>query len=207
MFLYLDWQFTEELPLEYRVLYVVQLGFYLHSTYALIVLDQKRKDSMVMVVHHMIAMILIFFGFSNRAHKVGAVVLFLHDICDVFLEGTKSAFYFKTQGNQKRPIFEMIGNIGFVLFCLVWVCSRLYTFPLRLIWSCTTLTDKMNIRIRFWFMTNVLLYLLFAINLYWFTVSHSSVKDDALNNLQIDRLISYRSTVHSKGDLQNNNWN
>lgn len=171
MFLYSDYQFTEPLPIEYRVLYIAQLGFYFHSTYALIALDQQRKDATVMMVHHMIAMIMIFVGFSNRAHQAGTLVLFLHDICDVFLEGTKTTFYFKIQGSKKHPIFEIIANVSFALFCFVWIYSRMYTFPLRAIWSCATLTDRMNVPIRLWFLTNSLLYLLLVMNLYWFTVS------------------------------------
>lgn len=166
---YLDWQFTKALPFEYQVMYVLQLSFYLHSAYAILAMDRRRKDSVVMGLHHITAILLIFFGFSVRGHQAGAVVLFLHDICDVFLEGSKLALCFKIQGKKKHQIFELVGNVGFLMFCLVWFCSRLYVFPLRLIWSTTTLTAKMNVPLLF--IINLMLYLLLTMNFYWTTVS------------------------------------
>lgn len=167
---YLDWQFNKALPIEYHVLYVVQLSFYMHSIYATVVLDCWRKDSIVMLVHHFIAMSLIFFGFSTRAHQVGVIVLFLHDITDVILEGTKSLLYFKIQDKKEYPIFELIGNVGFLLFTAAWVCSRLYVFPMRLMGQCTILYE-LNHQVPLSFMVNSLLYLLLVMNVYWFTVS------------------------------------
>ncbi|KAG4077460.1 hypothetical protein HA402_002887 [Bradysia odoriphaga] len=111
-------------------------------------------------------MALVFLGFSTRAHKAGAVVLFLHDICDVLLEGTKTAHYFRMQGDRKYPIFELISNVGFLLFALVWFCFRLYAFPLRMIWYCIC---KRNMQVPLLFMIVMMLYLLLAMNLYWFT--------------------------------------
>ncbi|XP_037044759.1 ceramide synthase 1-like isoform X2 [Bradysia coprophila] len=161
-----DWQFTAALPIEYHVLYVVQLSFYLHSIYATVVTDCWRKDSIVQLLHHLITMALIFFGFSIRGHKAGTVVLFLHDICDVLLEGTKTAHYFRMQGERKYRIFELIANVGFLLFAFVWFCSRLYAFPLRMIWYCLS---ERNMQVPLLCMLVIMLDLLLAMNLYWFT--------------------------------------
>lgn len=167
---YLDWQFSKALPFEYHVLYVAQLSFYLHSIYALIAIDRWRKDSLVVALHHVIAVLLIFFGFSTRIYHTAAVVFFFHDICDVFLEGSKTFLYFKTQGKKEYAIFELIANIGFLLFTLLWFCFRLYAFPLRLISSTATLQSKMHVHVPLLFMLNSMLYLLLTMNLYWFTV-------------------------------------
>lgn len=173
---YLEYQFTKALPTEYVVLYIFELSFYLHSIYAILALDRWRKDSLVVALHHVIAVLLIFFGFSTRGYQTGTVVLFLHDICDVLLEGSKTALYFKTQGKKEYPILEQFANVGFLLFSLAWFCSRLYAFPLRLIWP----SIKVQSKVPLLFMLNSMLYLLLMMNLYWFTVSIRN--ESALSN-------------------------
>ena len=65
---------------------------------------------------HMYIYFLCFF----RYYQVGVVVLFLHDICDVFLEFTKICICFKIRDKKKYYIFEVMINIGFLLFSFSW---------------------------------------------------------------------------------------
>lgn len=52
-------------PLIWR-LYIIQLGFYVHAIYGVVVLDYRRKDSLVMLLHHVLTIFLIFFSLAVR---------------------------------------------------------------------------------------------------------------------------------------------
>ena len=55
-------------------------------------------------------------NFFNRFHIVGVLLIFIHDIGDVFLEGSKSILYFKEQNGKMVQWIETCANIGFVMF-------------------------------------------------------------------------------------------
>lgn len=167
-----DWNFTRPLPFHYHLLYVGQLSFYLHSMHATLFMDRWRKDSIVLLYHHVVAVALIFFTFSARAHQAATITFFLHDICDIWLEGTKCLLYFKDQGKKTYVIFEYAANVGFIVFSVTWFAARLYAFPLRLVWICSTHLHTVGLVVPLMFMLNSLLYILLAMNVYWFTVTH-----------------------------------
>ena len=55
-----------------------------------------------------------------RFHKIGLMVLFLHDIGDIMLELSKTVVYCKYRGKQERPYIETAANILFLLFTAQW---------------------------------------------------------------------------------------
>lgn len=48
------------------VVYVVQAGFYLHSIYATVFMDQWRRDFILMILHHILTFALLTFSFAIR---------------------------------------------------------------------------------------------------------------------------------------------
>lgn len=48
------------------VIYAAQASFYLHSVYATLFLDAWRKDSLVLLVHHVITTVLLCVSWSAR---------------------------------------------------------------------------------------------------------------------------------------------
>ncbi|XP_042900601.1 ceramide synthase 1 [Parasteatoda tepidariorum] len=114
------WSLTESLPPKMYLFYMAQGGFYLHSIYATIFMDTWRKDSIIMIIHHASTLILIVFSFALRCHNIGCFVLFLHDICDIFLEFSKLNVYFKSQGDKIVKMHEWLANIAFLSFTVVW---------------------------------------------------------------------------------------
>jgi ceramide synthetase len=139
--------------------------------HATLFMDRWRKDSIVLLYHHVVAVLLIFFTFSTRAHQAATITFFLHDFCDIWLEGTKCVLYFKDQGDKTYQLFEHMANVGFVVFSITWFWTRLYTFPLRLLWICTTQLTTLGLQVPLMFMLNCLLYMLLGMNIYWFSVS------------------------------------
>ena len=51
---------------------------------------------------------------------MGLVVLFLHDIADVFLEFTKVVKCFQNRGRSKKSVHSFVTSLGFVFFASAW---------------------------------------------------------------------------------------
>nr|XP_014433665.1 ceramide synthase 1 [Pelodiscus sinensis] len=107
-------------PRDIAVAYLLQGSFYGHSIYATVYMDTWRKDSVVMLVHHVVTLTLIVFSYAFRFHNVGILVLFLHDISDVQLEFTKLNVYFKHRGGIYHRLNDVISNLGFLTFSVSW---------------------------------------------------------------------------------------
>lgn len=56
----------------------------------------------------------------GRYHKIGMLVLFVHDITDIFLEFTKCNVYMKNRGGKYYAIHDYISTIGFLVFAAAW---------------------------------------------------------------------------------------
>jgi ceramide synthetase len=53
-------------PTDIAIAYLIQGSFYGHSIYATVYMDDWRKDSTVMVVHHVVTLALITFSYAFR---------------------------------------------------------------------------------------------------------------------------------------------
>lgn len=132
-----------KIPSDIAFLYYVECGFYLHSIYATLYMDEKRKDFVVMLIHHVLTLVLITVSYSTRwaywttdtcqqvtrgqravsissYHKVGILVIFVHDVTDILLEMTKCHVYLKKRNNKEYKIHDLISSIGFVAFATSW---------------------------------------------------------------------------------------
>ena len=57
---------------------------------------------------------------SFRYYKIGVIVLFLHDIADIFLEFSKLCVAFKSRGGKYHLVPDVLSNVGVSCFALVW---------------------------------------------------------------------------------------
>ncbi|XP_028857039.1 ceramide synthase 1 [Denticeps clupeoides] len=162
------WKRGMSVPTDIAFAYLIQGSFYGHSIYAAVYMDAWRKDSPVMLVHHVITLALITFSYAFRYHNIGILVLFLHDINDIQLEFTKLNIYFKTRGGRDHMINEILSHVGTVCFAATWFLFRLYWFPLKVLYaSCITSLQYVP-NIPFYFFFNFLLFALLLMNVYWF---------------------------------------
>lgn len=54
-------------------------------------------------------------------HKIGLLVLFVHDITDIWLELAKALHYLSVRkGKRECPRWETAANAAFVMFVLCW---------------------------------------------------------------------------------------
>jgi ceramide synthetase len=102
-------------------LYMFQLGFYSHFLFATIFINTKRKDFWVLLLHHFLTLALTSWSYAVRYHYVGLIVLFLHDIGDVFLETAKTLKYFEILDGKRNKFMDLLANIAFGIFTLEWL--------------------------------------------------------------------------------------
>ena len=55
---------------------------------------------------------------SLRFHVIGVYLIFIHDIGDVFLEGSKCFNYLKVQNGKINKRVELCANVGFIIFAI-----------------------------------------------------------------------------------------
>ena len=102
---------------EFRFIYTLEPCWYTSGLVSLIV-DPKKKDFWEMAVHHVATIYLLFFSSLHGHFKIGAVVYFLHNVSDPFLNGAKLLNYLDLDG----PC-----TAAFVGYALVFAGSRLAT--------------------------------------------------------------------------------
>ncbi|XP_029938724.1 ceramide synthase 1 [Salarias fasciatus] len=163
-----NWKSGMSVPLDIAIAYLIQGSFYGHSIYATVYMDAWRKDSAVMVVHHIITLALISFSYAFRYHNVGILVLFLHDINDIQLEFTKLNVYLKSRGGGYYLLNDVLSNMGSVSFSITWFWFRLYWFPLKVLYATCVSSLQSVPTIPFYFFFNALLFALLIMNIYWF---------------------------------------
>lgn len=117
--------------------------------------DNKRKDFWQMFIHHVLALLLIGLSWVCNIHRVGSLILVVHDCADVPLEAAKSLNYAKLQ----KPC-----DIVFGFFTIVWIVTRLMMFP-RIIYACIFQTMQPSFPVYFFF--NALLVGLLFLHFVW----------------------------------------
>lgn len=111
-----------------QLLYTTQTAYYIAASIVVLFLTNVRanhKDRVIMLTHHAITITLLAVSFALGEHRIGSVVLILHDVSDVFLEGAKLCRY---------SGLEFLTNAVFASFALVFFVSRLVVFPTRVLW-------------------------------------------------------------------------
>jgi len=165
-----DWSPRMFVPNDIKIMYFFQCGFYLHSVYATLYMDYKRKDFYVMLIHHVITMALIFVSYATRYHKIGLLVLFVHDITDIWLEMTKLFHYLAIrQGKKKYPSWETAATCCFVMFTVFWFLFRLYWYPKKVLYTAgvTSAYRAYDKGCGLYAFFNGLLWMLLGLNIYW----------------------------------------
>ncbi|KAJ7321491.1 Ceramide synthase 1 [Desmophyllum pertusum] len=162
------WYKGMPVPQDIYMLYLAEAGFYFHSVYATLFMDQWRRDSILMILHHILANLLILFSFAIRYYKIGVVVLFLHDVSDVVLECTKLCLAAKSRGGKYRIIPDILSIVGFLSFASLWFYCRLYVYPIKVLYSCGYTAPQQAPELPFYFFFNTMLWMLFLMNVWWF---------------------------------------
>ncbi|XP_042533640.1 ceramide synthase 5 [Dipodomys spectabilis] len=137
--------------------YIMELAFYWSLMFSQFI-DIKRKDFLIMFVHHLATIGLITFSYINNMVRVGTLVLCLHDFSDCWLEAAKLANYAK---------YQRLCDTLFVIFSAVFMITRLGLFPFWIL--NTTLFESWEIIGPYpsWWFFNGLLLVLQVLHIIW----------------------------------------
>lgn len=160
--------------------YNIECGFYI-SLMITQFIDTKRKDFWQMFAHHTVTLLLLFLSWACNFHRIGVLVLAIHDIADVPLEGAKIAKYCNLQ---------RLADLIFAIFTVIWIYSRCYLLLTRVIYY--TAFEALSIIPFFpaYYIFNGLLCLLQILQLAWTWIIVRMVfyalKNDGMRDLRSD---------------------
>ncbi|OQR77934.1 ceramide synthase 1-like [Tropilaelaps mercedesae] len=157
------------IPSDIYWLYAVQGSFYIHGLYALFFQDSWRKDSVIMGIHHVVTIFLIWVSFVCRYHNIGSLVMLFHDFCDVELEFAKINVYLKVRSGRNHKTNDLLAAVSFLSMTVTWFISRLYYFPLKVLYACSTVFLGRDFYPDYTMLIVSMLLLLTAMNVFWFS--------------------------------------
>lgn len=160
--------------------YNIELGFYI-SLVVTQFIDAKRKDFWQMFVHHIVTILLLVFSWACNFHRIGCLVVAIHDIGDIPLESAKLAKYCKKQ---------RLADLIFVVFTVVWIYTRCYAFPTRVLYYTTFEALSIIPFFPAYYIFNGLLCCLQILQLFWTYVIirmvFDALQNDGMRDLRSD---------------------
>lgn len=151
--------------------YNIELAFYI-SLLITQFSDTKRKDFWQMFAHHIVTILLIVLSWACNFHRIGCLVIAIHDIADVPLEGAKLARYCKQQ---------RLADLFFAIFTPVWIYTRCYLLPTRVLYYTTYKALSIIPFFPAYYIFNGLLLLLQLLHIAWTYVILRMVVDAIQN--------------------------
>ena len=137
-----------------HVFYLVQLAIWIDTCFSHGFIEERHEDYVMIYVHHLVTILLMWGSYANNYMRVGTVVLFLHDSSDIFLDLLKICNYLKLEGKKGHFIVEC----AFFVDLLVWAYTRLYIFPVRVVWviACHGFPNTTSLRSMYWTASSLL---------------------------------------------------
>jgi len=135
---------------------MISMAFYWSLTFSQFA-DNKRKDFWQMFIHHALTLVLISLSWICNLHRVGSLVLLVHDCADILLEAAKITKYAN---------YQKLCDIIFATFTLVWIFTRLGLYP-RIIYSTSIEAPRILPMFPAYYIFNSLLIALLILHCVW----------------------------------------
>ncbi|NWQ82268.1 CERS1 synthase, partial [Columbina picui] len=156
-----DWKKGMDVPTDIAIAYLLQCSFYGHSIYATAYMDTWRKDSVVMLLHHVVTLTLIAFSYAfSQMPEPGLV--------GVRAAQSRSLRWGSCAGSGASPGIPMGLFNPRCSLCPGRFWFRLYWFPLKVLYATCYSSLQSVPNIPFYFFFNALLLVLTLMNIYWF---------------------------------------
>uniref|UniRef100_A0A8B9LN67 Ceramide synthase 1 n=1 Tax=Astyanax mexicanus TaxID=7994 RepID=A0A8B9LN67_ASTMX len=139
-----DWKSGMSVPTDIAIAYLIQGSFYGHSIYATVYMDAWRKDSKVMVLHHIITLALITFSYAFRSGQLSNLAfLFLYRFWFRLYWFPLKVLYASCISSQ-----QTVPNIPFYLFfntlLIALLIMNIYWFLFIVMFVVKVLTGQMK---------------------------------------------------------------
>jgi len=145
-------------PWSLKFYYTFALSFYAYLFFLVAFVEEPKKDHLAMCLHHVVTCTTIFLSGQYDLARIGAVILLLFDVCDIFLEIAK--LFTKTKE-------DIPAIFAFVIFVALWFYNRLWIFPrfvIPAIWNADSLAREnvpyLNVHVG-------IMITLFILQVYW----------------------------------------
>ncbi|NXF35129.1 CERS1 synthase, partial [Nyctibius bracteatus] len=159
-----DWKKGMDVPTDIAIAYLLQCSFYGHSIYATAYMDTWRKDSVVMLLHHVVTLTLIAFSYAFRARPVNP-----SQMPRAGIAGCKGSLEAGCAGEAVLGLTPLPGSpTPPCSLCPGRFWFRLYWFPLKVLYATCYSSLQLVPNIPFYFFFNALLLVLTLMNIYWF---------------------------------------
>lgn len=183
--LFLLFLFTQSVDSDIWSYYMLSMSFYWALTVSQF-FDIKRKDFWQMFIHHLVTLLLLSLSWVCNLHRVGSLVLVVHDCADIFLEAAKITKYAN---------YQKLCDCIFAFFTLIWIVTRLGFYP-RIIYSSSVEAPRILPMFPAYYIFNSLLILLLLLHVAWtyliLKIAHSSLKSGQVRSTMILFLINDR---------------
>ncbi|XP_071803833.1 ceramide synthase 6-like [Asterias amurensis] len=140
--------------------YLIELAFYIALLLSIFT-DVRRKDFAANFVHHIATVVLITFSYTCNFTRIGSLVMVIHDISDIFLEGAKIANY---------SGYSILAHIFFVTFAVVFFFTRIIVYPYWIIYSVFVESHEIIGAYPSKYFFSLLLSVLYLLHIYWFSL-------------------------------------
>jgi len=191
-------KFPHKLDNEVWWYYMISLGFYYSMTVTHF-LESRRKDFYQMLAHHVITIILICFSWTCNFTRIGALVIFVHDLADAPGHICKLSLYFK---------WKKASDFFFVFFLFIWVVTRCLYFPAYIIWVCAVYSPTVLVMHPIYYIFCGLLVCLAFLHYFWTYMLTKAVFKFVINGEVADNRSSddelYEKAEALNGDVLQN---
>jgi len=104
-----------------RWLHHLAIGYYLFAIWCVLFVDERRRDFNVMVIHHIATLYLLVMCMAARVHRLGLLVLLVHDACDIWLDIAKFTLYLKVKENgDEDAMLDKVTTVSFSTLVITW---------------------------------------------------------------------------------------
>lgn len=124
----------QRLPPHLDDFYLFKLGYHFYETLFVLLMHRNRRDFSEMFLHHIFTMALVIFSYGVNFLPIGAVIMLVMDISDIFVS------FFKITVD----VWEYFQNLSYVVMLLTWAFFRLYHYPVWQIYEYYLQTKSSN---------------------------------------------------------------
>mmetsp|Transcript_2951 Transcript_2951/g.10351 ORF Transcript_2951/g.10351 Transcript_2951/m.10351 type:complete len:334 (+) Transcript_2951:116-1117(+) len=112
-------------------LYMLEMGWYLYGAYAHVFIEPRKRDFWEMLLHHIAAFFLLYMSLNLGYWRVGTLVLYSLDLCDVYMQACKMLRLL----DNCRPVGEVLKSLMFVVLVLAWLYFRIALYAAKVIYT------------------------------------------------------------------------
>eukprot|EP00771_Trimastix_marina_P002657 gnl/Trimastix_PCT/3801.p1 GENE.gnl/Trimastix_PCT/3801~~gnl/Trimastix_PCT/3801.p1 ORF type:complete len:284 (+),score=60.30 gnl/Trimastix_PCT/3801:35-853(+) len=187
----------KEISTEERIYYIIQTSFYIHLLFAFFCYEEHgKRNYWDMLVHHIITLFATASSMYCGAHRIGIVILVLHDIPDIFGGLSKSSNLIH---------FFPGAAIGLVMLIVSWFILRLCYFPYVIIKG-AAMPGYEQVQLgtynpTVFYLTILTLVTLWCLHVYWWTCFVRILRDAVSSNECGDKYLSETTVRDNTGKL------